>query len=45
VCLNLGSNLAEAMFVRNRGRDVVGCSFQFSHLDIEGTEAALLAPA
>ena len=30
VCLNFGSNLAAAMFVRNRGCDVVGCSFQFS---------------
>ena len=30
VCLNFGSNLAAAMFVRNRGYDVVGCSFQFS---------------
>ena len=30
VRLNFGSNLAAAMFVRNRGCDVVGCSFQFS---------------
>ena len=30
VCLNFGSNIAAAMFVRNRGCDVVGCSFQFS---------------
>ena len=30
VCLNFGSNLAAAMFVRNRGSDVVRCSFQFS---------------
>ena len=30
VCLNFGSDLAAAMFVRNRGCDVVGCSFQFS---------------
>ena len=30
VCLNFGSNLAAAMFVRYRGCDVVGCSFQFS---------------
>ena len=30
VCLNFGGNLAAAMFVRNRGCDVVGCSFQFS---------------
>ena len=30
VRLNFGSNLAAAMFVRNRGSDVVGCSFQFS---------------
>jgi hypothetical protein len=30
VCLNFGSNLAAAMFVCNRGGNVVGCSFQFS---------------
>jgi hypothetical protein len=30
VCLNFGSNLAAAMFFRNRRCDVVGCSLQFS---------------
>jgi hypothetical protein len=30
VSLNFGSDLAAAMFVCNRGCDVVGCNFQFS---------------
>ena len=32
VCLNFGSNLPTAMFVRNCGYDVFGCRFEFSRV-------------
>src|SRR5579864_3550918 len=44
VCLNFGSNLAAAMFVRNRGCDVVGCRLQFSRfsgLDFVAKQSSL----